>query len=82
MKVKLEVNGWLVKFTGGKKAFEIDADNGATVDTAIQTVGIPTSQVGFVSVKSIGNEAEKLVDMEHIVSEGDVLKLYSHIVGG
>lgn len=82
MKITVEVTGWLKKFTKGIPNVEIEVEQGSKASDVFKVLGIPETEIGFISVENENNDGNRLVDKDFVIGEGDVLRLYSHIVGG
>ena len=76
MLVYLELSGWFKRYTAGNTRLEIDIMPGTTAIQAITSTGIPESEVGLVTVSDIK------VAHDHILSHGEIIRVYPIIIGG
>lgn len=82
MKITVEVTGWLKKFTQGTPRVELDVEQGSKASDVFKVLSIPEAEIGFISVKSANTDGDNLVDNNFVINDGDILRLYSPIVGG
>jgi len=87
--VTIGVTSWFRRYTGGLSILELQFEGGETAGQIIQKAGIPTEEIGFitVSVKDPRQDSsfavlEKRVGEEYEVADGDILKVYPMIIGG
>jgi hypothetical protein len=76
MLVYLELSGWFKRYTDGHTRLEITIKPGTTALQAITLSGIPVSEVGLITV------ADVKVTHDHLLNDGEVLRVYPVIIGG
>ena len=82
MKIIVEVTGWLKEFTMGMPSVELHVKQGLKASDVLSAIGVPRTEIGFISVRNAKADGDRLVYDDYIISDGDILRLYSPIVGG
>jgi|GEM_PF-1956769 len=76
MLVYLELSGWFKRYTNEKTRLEIDIKPGTSVIEAITSTGIPEAEIGLITV------ADVKVTHDHMLSHGNIIRVYPVIIGG
>ncbi|MBI18806.1 MAG: thiamine biosynthesis protein ThiS [Proteobacteria bacterium] len=77
MRLQVKVTGHLVDYFADSETLLPD---GATVEEALSGLGIPTDQVGLVSVNGVA--VNKSVRGSRLLSDGDSLTVMAPLTGG
>lgn len=75
MKVTVITGGWAGRYLPENPA-SFDAPDNSTVADLLKTLPIPPEEAGMVAVNG------KAASGDHILSDGDSLKIYPVIIGG
>ena len=76
MKVTIVLTAWFKRYTSGKSEIKIEVEHDVTAIEAVTSCGIPLEEVGFITInnKKVGND--------QILEDGDIVKVYTFILGG
>jgi len=71
----MTTGGWAARYTDERITF-LEISENSTVADAISAVGIPASEAGIVVLDG------KAVPKDHLLSNGDEIKIHPLIIGG
>ena len=75
MKITIETGRWAARYTDNETVC-IDMPEQSTVADVIEALKLPSDETGIAAIN--GNA----VPREHVLSDGDILKIYPAIIGG
>ena len=75
MKITVETGSWAKAFVG-ESLLALDVAEGATVADVIKVIGLPEDEAGLAVLSGRG------VSREHVLCNGDALKIHPVIIGG
>ena len=75
MKITVETGRWAARYLS-EEITSIELPEQSTAADVIETLKLPPEETGIISIK--GNA----IPREHILSCGDVIKIYPTIIGG
>jgi len=75
LKITIETGQWASRYVDSQ-TMSIDMPEQSTVQDALDILKIPEKEIGITAIDN------KMVPKEHPLSDGDIIKVYTAIIGG
>lgn len=76
VKVQVVLGSWFKRYTEGKTVFDLTIYETASTREVLGTLKVPVNEVGFVTINNVKQ------DIDCVLKENDIARIYPHIIGG